>query len=191
MSRILGRGRYIYGTYPSPSNSSASALQNRNVAIPTVMTAPFTPAVPPGSILAAILYTPRVSGVVQVTAMLDLINGATPEAYALVAEIVTGTGLTVTGGETGTPTFSPSNGWVIGSSPNPPVVGGVVTDTNILGAATITLAANENGSLTVSAISQPLPVGVPVVIKFVLEDTGGVADLTTLEFTSLSILELP
>jgi hypothetical protein len=121
-----------------------------------------------------------------VTALLELINGATPETYGLEILIVSGTGLTVTGGEV------TSNGWVIGSN-TPPVVGGVISGTQLIGAATSTLATNEQGTLSVSgAISQPLlPIGAPVVIKVVLLDIGGVAVLNALAFTSLSVLELP
>lgn len=187
MGRILGRGRYVYGTYPSPPNASAIALQNRNVAEVTSLGSPFIPATSPNSVLiAAILFTPRVSGVVQVTALLTLANGAAPETYAMAVQIATGTGLSVTGGEV------TSNGWVIGSLV-PPVIGGAgIAIVQGLGSVAQAVAASGSGDLAIaSAISQPLPVGVPFIIEVVLTELGGGNSIDQLAFTSLSVIELP
>jgi len=146
----------------------------------------FTPVTYPNyDIVAAILYTPKVSGVVQVNALLDLQNGATPETYGLVATVYDGPGLTVTGGA------STSNGWVIGSTV-PPIIGGTPNVNQILGGAQVALGANALGNLSITGvISQPLPVGVPVVIEILLNQIGGGHPLAAELFTSLSILELP
>lgn len=192
MSFVTGHGRYARATYPSTGGAAAAAtaaLRNRNVSVvPAGLTAPFTPvsgAIP--SLLAAILFTPKISGVIQATAILSIVNGATPEPYALEMSIDTGTGLSVTGGE------SSSNGWVVGSN-TPPVVGGsgIVSPEQILGICSIELLANGQGTVSVaSAISQPVPVGVPVVVKVAIGSTSGTSPLTTLLFSSLSVLELP
>jgi len=188
MSHLIGRRGHSRETYPgSPGGASVGALRNRNVASPTGLVGPFTPATTPSfSLVAAILYTPQVSGVVMVTALLDIGNGGTPETYGMAVAVATGTNLSVTGGA------STSNGWVIGSTV-PPVVGGSgITLPQDLGISTEALAAGAVGDLAVAAaISQPLPVGVPVVIEILLNEAGGGHALASLAFTSLSILELP
>lgn len=184
---LIGKGRTARETYPSaPGGSAVNALRNRNVSAPESLTVPFTPATSPSvSIIAALLYTPRVSGVILATALLDITNGATGDTYGLSLAVFSGTGLSVTGGAV------TSNGWVLGSTV-PPVVGGAgVALEGLLGSSTDTLGANAQGTLAVAAaISQPLPVGVPVVIEAIIDSLAG-HPLAAIAFTSLSILELP
>lgn len=184
---IIGRGRYAREAYPSPP-SAGSALRNRNVAaVPRTMSGPFTPAGGPGfSVIAAILFTPKTSGVIDVTALLNVINGASPDTYGMAVEIVTGTSLSVSGGE------SASDGWVVGSN-TPPVVGGVgLATAQFLGISSKTTAANAQTDLNVAAaVSQPVSVGVPVVVQVVLSEVGGGNPIAELVFSSMSILELP
>lgn len=151
-----------------------------------MLTTPFTPGVGAGSLVAATLFTPRVSGVIQVTATLAVINGATPDTYGLATTIFSGTGLTVSGGE------ALNNGWVLGSN-TPPVVGGAgVAFDQLVGEAILALAASGQGTLSAAAaISQPLPVGVPVAVEVALIELGGGNPVATLAFVSLSVLELP
>ena len=180
--RIAGQRRGE--TYPGPKNSASGALQNRNVAGVTVLAVPFTPSVSPGSILAAILFTPKVSGVLQIAASLALANDVTGDTYALGAEIFTGTGLTVTGGAVTT------NGWVMGSTV-PPVIGGASVFNQLVGEAAETVVASGQASLNLFGISQPVPVGVPVVILVALTEVGGGHAVTSLDFINLSVIELP
>jgi hypothetical protein len=187
MSHIIGRGRRAGETYPSPPNAALGASRNRNVAVPTSLTS-FTPATTPSvSLIAALLYTPRVSGVIQATALLDLINGAAPETYAMAIAVATGTNLSVTGGE------STSDGWVIGST-TPPVIGGTgVAILGELGTSVVALAAaGSQGDLAVAAaiFSQSLQIGVPVVIEVLITELGGGNALAGIAFTSLSAIEL-
>lgn len=189
MSFVIGRGRYARATYPENSGGGAvGALRNRNVAAsPQVLTAPFTPGlIGSPSLIAAIIFTPRVSGVIQVGASLDIQNGATADTYGMSAIIFNGTGLTVSGGE------NSSNDWFSGSN-TPPVVGGAgIVQGPIIGVAIEALAINGQGSLAVSGISQPLPVGVPVAIEVFLTEVGGGNPLAgPIAFFSLSVLELP
>jgi hypothetical protein len=185
---IIGRGRYAREGYPEvgQGGAAAGALRNRNVA--TTLSFPaFTPATSPStSLVAALLFTPRVSGVIMATALLGLVNGAAPETYGLVVGIATGTGLSVTGGS------SASNGWIVGSTV-PILIGGTPTLTQVFGESAVALAASGQGSLNVAAaISQPLPVGVPVVIEVLLTEIGGGHALSGQSvFSSLSALELP
>jgi hypothetical protein len=184
MARILGRGRNVFGTYPEGSaaaGAAVAALRNRNIADTTILTVPFTPA---NSLIAAILFTPKVSGVLQLSSNLLLQNGAGADTYALAMEIIPGTGLSVSGGET------TSNGWVIGSG-TPPVIGGTIGSPVIGVEALTALAGNADGSLTPSGFSQPLPIGVPVVIAVVLTEVAGGNALVQLAFTNLSVMELP
>ena len=113
-------------------------------------------------------------------------NGATAETYGMSASIFNGTGLTVTGGE------NSSNGWISGSN-TPPVVGGAgIVQAQILGVGIVALAINGQGSLSLSGISQPLPIGVPVAIEVFLTEVGGGHPIAgPLAFFALSVLELP
>ena len=183
---IVGRGRTARETYPGAQSSSVGALRNRNVATPYSLVG-FTPATNPStSLIAALLFTPKVSGVIMASALLDLVNGATGDTYGMAVAVYSGTDLSVSGGAT------TSNGWVIGSTV-PPVIGGTgVTLEGLLGSSVEALAASAQGDLAVAAaISQPLPVGVPVVIGVLIDELGGGHALTNLSFTSLSALELP
>jgi hypothetical protein len=181
---IIGRGRYRGETYPSPPNAATVALRNRNVAGVVALVAPFTPSAS-GGIIAAILFTPKVSGVVQVSATLAMTNGATPDDYTTIAYVVPGTGLSVTGGA------STINGWVVGSTV-PPLIGGVTGAPMIIGSAIAAIAGGASGTLLTFGISQPLlPVGVPVVIFILLAEVGGGHALADLGFINLSVLELP
>jgi hypothetical protein len=187
MSHVIGR-RNGRETYPEvgTGGAAAAAFRNRNVAGPTPLVAPFTPATNPTvSPIAAVLYTPRVSGVVQVASTIGFINGAVAETYGLVGEILTGTGLSVTGGAVTT------DGWVMGSTV-PPVIGGAgVVTAQIMGEGVDAILANTDGGLSTFAISQPLAVGTPVVIRIGLLQIGGGNEIATLAILNLSVLELP
>jgi hypothetical protein len=179
---IIGRGRYAREAYPSPPNAATGALRNRNVAGSVALVAPFTPS---GGIIAAILFTPKISGVVQVSATIGMTNGVTPDIYTTIAYVVPGTGLSVTGGA------STINGWVVGSTV-PPLIGGVTGVPVPISSAVAAIAGGASGTLLPFGISQPLlPVGVPVVIFMDLSETGGGNALADLGFVNLSVLELP
>lgn len=191
MSHIIGRGRTARETYPvgASVDAAASALRNRNVlAVPQLLVTPFSPAIG-GSLIAAILFTPQVSGVVEVTAALALTNGGAAETYELQVAVETGTGLVVAGGAGSPPS---GNGWIVGSTAPPTVTGATgPTPSQILGEDLRALAVGAAGSLIVaSAISQPVPVGVPVVIEIVLSAAAN-HSLAAISVASLSILELP
>ena len=179
---IIGRGRYRGETYPSPPNAATGALRNRNVAGIVALVTPFTPS---GGIIAAILFTPKVSGAIQVSATIGMTNGATPDIYTTIAYVVPGTGLSVTGGA------STINGWVVGSTV-PPLIGGVTGVPVPISSASSAIAGGEIGTLLPFGISEPpLQVGVPVVIFMDLSETGGGNALADLGFINLSVLELP
>ena len=177
---IIGKGRYRGETYPGAQSAATGALRNRKVADATLLVAPFTPS---GNFVAATLFTPKVSGVIQVSAGISLVNGATPDDYAAVALVVPGTGLSVTGGSTTV------DGWVMGSTV-PPVVGGLLGTPSPIGEAVAAVAGNATGTLLCFGISSPLQVGIPVVITVSLNSVGGSA-LTTIAIVNLSVLELP
>ena len=185
---LIGRGRYAREVYPSPPNAASVAAKNRNVAAPPIfLVSPFTPVVgPAGSLLAAILFTPKVSGVIQVTAELLVTDGATGETFTAAAKIIAGTNLTLTGGAT------TNNGWTLGSTV-PPVVGGTgLTTAQVLGLGEKVFAANEISSLAIAAaVSQPLPLGVPVAVEISLASLSGLNPVSGIGVTSLSIMELP
>ena len=178
---VIGRGNRGRETYPSPPNAATGALRNRNIAGDVVLTVPFTPS---NSVVAAILFTPKVSGVIQVSASLGLLNGATPDIYAADTFIVPGTGLSVTGGEVTV------NGWVVGSN-TPPVLGGVLGSNALTLVSVASVAGGALGALLTFGMSQPLPIGVPVIVAVVMGETGGGHALAALAATNLSVLELP
>lgn len=181
MRTIGRRSSEIYPETAPGGGAATAALRNRNVADETVLTAPFTPT---NSLIAAILFTPKVSGVVQISSNLLLQNGTGADTYALAMEILPGTGLSISGGE------ATSNGWVMGSA-TPPVVGGT-TGAPVLGIETLTaLAGNASGSLAPFGLSQPLPIGVPVVIIAILAEVAGGNALAQLAIANLSVMELP
>lgn len=185
--KTFGWGRYKTGVYPSGSAAAAgaavAALRNRNIAAPTTLAAPFTPS--GGSLIAAILFTPRVSGVLQVSGNFLIQNGANGDTYAVAMEVDPGTGLTVTGGS------DTSDGWVMGSTV-PPVVGGAVGSPILAIEDLVTLATSQSGTLTVFGISTPpQPIGVPLVVTVILGETGGSHALDQIAITNLSVMELP
>jgi hypothetical protein len=185
--RIIGRGRYAGETYPDglPSaGAAAAALRNRNVAAPTALSAPFTPP-GGGSIIAAVLFTPRVSGVLQVSTNVLLENGSDADTYATVTLIIPGTNLTVTGGE------ATSDGWVMGTT-TPPVIGGTPASPIFTLESLDAIAGNAFGSLLAFGISTPaLPLGVPVAIVLELAETGSGHALAQVDIGNLSVMELP
>lgn len=185
MGSVIGRGRNARETYPEGSAGAAgaasAALRNRNVTGSTALTVPFTPS---NSVIAAILFTPRVSGVLQISATLLVQNGAGADDFTAVMEAVPGTGLTVTGGETTT------DGWVMGSA-TPPVVGGVTGVPSLVLEGFDTLGANANGSFTLYGISNPMTVGEPMVALVLITESGGGHALDQLVIANLSITELP
>lgn len=183
MYLIRRRGSETYSPGIS-ANAATAALRNRNVlAGPITLDAPFTPS-DLGSIVAAILFTPRVSGVLQVSSTLQLVNGANAEIYAVAMQVFTGTGLSVTGGE------ATSNGWVVGST-TPPVVGGVGVVTAIPGADVANLSSGETEALITFGITQPQTIGTPLVVQLGLSETGPANPLAGIAVLCASILELP
>lgn len=185
MGLIIGRGRYKTGVYPSGSTVAAgaavAALRNRNVALIGSLTAPFTPS---NSIIAAILFTPVVSGVVQVSANVLAQNGGTGDTYVLGLGAGPGTGLTVTGGEITV------NGWVAGTN-TPPVVGGTPGTPVLAVQAYTPLLASASGSFDVFGISDPLPIGVPSVVLLSMTQVGGGHSLAQLAIADVTVMELP
>ncbi len=180
---IIGKHRYGREAYPvSRVSASDAALRNRNIVGGTGLTQPFTPNT---STIAAILFTPRVSGVMQVSATVAVQNGANPETYSMGLLIFTGTGLTVTGGE------ATVDGWVIGSN-TPPIVGGVIGAPVATVGDFTALATGEEGALANFAVSTPpQPLGVPVVAAVVLSELGGGNPLAQISIANISIMELP
>ena len=178
-------GRKGGETYPEGSAGAAgaasAALRNRNVVGSTALTVPFTPS---NSLIAAILFTPRVSGVLQVSMDLLVQNGAGADDFIAVIEAVPGTGLNVSGGETTT------NGWVMGST-TPPVIGGVTGTPSLVLEGFNSLGANANGSFNLYGITNPMTVGEPMVVLVVLTESGGGNALAQLVIANLSVVELP
>jgi hypothetical protein len=185
MHVIRRRGSEAYPIGLAAVGAATAALRNRNVAAgPISLNAPFTPSDSGfGSIIAAILFTPRVSGVLQVSSTFQLANGVDAEAYAVAMQVFTGTGLSVTGGE------ATSNGWVVGST-TPPIVGGAGAVTDLPGADVVTLAGGGNGALVTFGITQPQAVGTPLVLQLGLAQNDSHA-LAGIAAFCLSVLELP
>lgn len=185
---IIGRGRYAREGYPESGQggSATVAARNRSVSQLTTVSETFTPGTAPsGSLVAAILFTPKVSGNVQVATNLTLSNGAASDTYQSTAIAIIGTGLSVSGGS------DTSNGWVMGLN-TPPVVGGTPTSGLELGVASEAVAAGEQGALSTFGMTPtPLAVGVPVVIEVIVAETGGGHDLAEIIFVQLSIVEQP
>lgn len=184
---LIGKGRYARETYPEPRGGSASAAaSNRNVSVPTTVTETFEPATgPSGSIVAATLYTPKVSGNIQVSTNLLLTNGATLDTYQSTAVVFSGTDLSVSGGS------ETSDGWVMGLN-TPPVVGGALTSGVELGVAAEAIDSGQQGVLSTFGMTpSPLPLGVPVVIEVVMAEVGGGNDLSGVVFVQLSVVEQP
>lgn len=188
MGFLYGRGRNARGTYPegqiSAGGVTAAALRNRNIALATNLVAPFTPA---ASLIAAIAFTPKVSGVLQVSANIGLNNGVDTERYSLAMITSAGTGITVTGGA------STSDGWMMGSTV-PPVIGGVIGGIQFsVQDITASLGNGDGSVLSVFGISPApsLPLGVPAVVRVFIAQLGGGHALSSLSILNLSVLELP
>ena len=183
---VIGRGRNGRETYPTSAGaggsggSAVTALQNRNVAADTALVAPFTPS---GGVLAAVLFTPKVSGVIQIAASLAAVNSS-GSADVDVAELAIqqGTGLNVTGGATTV------NGWHMGSTVAPTVTGVFGATPLILEDLANTVGSGDSGTFLMFGVSTPLPVGVPVVIALTLNGSKSLSQLT---ITNLSVYELP
>lgn len=147
------------------------------------LTAPFTPS---NSLVAAALFTPRVSGILQVSGTLLVQNGGNADNYAMIMSVNSGTGLSVSGGE------STSDGWVMGSA-TPPVVGGSTTGVVTFEGFT-SLAASAFGDLSVFGVMPPdlaQPIGVPLLIGMLLTEVGSGHALATLAVGNLVVMELP
>jgi hypothetical protein len=119
--------------------------------------------------VAAIVVTPKKTGLFLVLANIIVQNGATADTFLAAVLTGVGTGLTVTGGST----FA--GGWTLGTS-----VPVVVTPTPTLqfpgGAAELTIPANGIGTLSMSGVNPvPLALGVPAVIEVDLLSVTGVA----------------
>lgn len=186
MSRLMGWGRYRTEAYPSSGtagDATAAALRNRNVAAPTELAVPFTPN---DSLIAAIAFTPLVSGVLQISGNVGLVNGVDAEQYVLAMTVKPGTGITVTGGA------ATSDGWVMGSTV-PPVIGGT-PGSLILALEDITPSLGNGGSGVFSAFGitpSALPLGVPCVVSVILTQVGGGHALASLAIFNLTAMELP
>lgn len=177
------RGGETYPTSPGAAGGGAAvaALQNRNIASLSILTTPFAPS---GNNIAAIIFTPKVSGVIQVSASLDLQNAAAPDTFTAELAVVPGTGLNITGGS------ATVGGWRVGSTVAP-VVGGALGSPVLLLTASWDAADDEEFSLLMFGLtSPPLPVGVPVAIAVILGQSGANA-LSLLAFTNISVYELP
>lgn len=180
--RIAGLRRgEVYPQTGGPG-AAAGALLNRNIAGLQTLDAPFTPS---GSLIAAIAFTPRVSGIVQVSGNLLLTNGTDAETYIGAMGVETYTGLTVTGGEV------TDGGWVMGTT-TPPVLGGAA-DSSILALEAISkLTSGESGSMSFFGITPlALPIGTPSLVAVILSQTGGGHALAGVGIANLSVIELP
>lgn len=187
MGNLIGHGRYKTSGYPGTggaAGAATAAFRNRNVAQTTVLTVPFVPETV-GSLIAGVLFTPRVSGIIQVAATVLLKNGAVADTYALVAFVLPGLSLTMTGGEV------TSDGWVMGSN-TPPVLGGTPGTSALNIEDLTTLGTDENGSLSVFGISAPLSTDdAPVAVVIELAQVGGTHQVALLGIANLSVMELP
>jgi hypothetical protein len=155
---------------------------NRNVAGLHTLNAPFTPS---SSLIAAIAFTPRVSGIVQVSGNLILTNGGNAETYIGALGAETYTGLTVTGGEV------TDDDWVMGTT-TPPVLGGVIGASMLALESVAKLGVSESGSMTFFGITPlALPIGTPSLIALLLSQTGGGHALAGVGVANLSVVELP
>jgi hypothetical protein len=168
--------------YPSTGANAAGALANRNAAGVQTLDAPFTPN---NSLIAALAFTPRSSGIVQVSGNLILTNGADADTYVGILGAQDYTSLVVAGGSV------TDNGWVMGTT-TPPTVGGT-PGTSILTLESFSkLGSGESGSLTFFGISSSaLTIGVPSLIALLLTQIGGGHALAGIGIANLSVLELP
>lgn len=180
---IIGYGRRAREGYPGTAGGAAAgALRNRNVAGLTELS-PFTPV--GTSTIAALVFTPRVSGVVQVAASIALTNGATTDTYSLGLLVFTGTGFTASGGE------ATSDGWVMGSDPSP-TVGGVTGAPVLAIASILPVAGNASSSFAMFGITTPAQhLGIPLLVVVELIETGGGHPLAAIGIENLSAMELP
>ena len=183
---IIGRGRYAREVYPE-SKLGAGALFNRNVTAMVQLGGVTPPTNPVGAPpLAALLFTPKVSGLIQVAMSINILNGANPESYGLGVRVLTGTGLSVTGGSV------TDDGWVMGVPPSAPVIGGLPVPTQLLGEFNVNLLANQSGSLATFGVSPtPLPIGQPCVISGTLVEVAGGNPLASVTVIQLSAVEVP
>ncbi len=187
MGFILGRGRNARETYPTAQEMSggaaAAALRNRNVSGPHSLTTPYTPAQNnPASPFAAVLFTPRVSGVLQVGVALSVVNGSDADVYGVLVNILNGTGLSVTGGEV------TDDGWVLGTN-TPPTIGGVTAPGQLLGEVFESILAGAPQSFLSFDISKP--VNTPIIIQAGIAEVGTGHALAGFLVTGLSVVELP
>lgn len=176
------RGGEAYPDGVAGGVAAAAAFRNRNIAALTVLSAPFTPA--GTSNIAAVLFTPKVSGILQISAMILLENGVAADTYALIAEILPGTNLTVSGGE------ATSGGWVMGTN-TPPTIGGTPSPTTFALEGIDALAVSDFGSLLVFGYSPPQPIGVSLIVAVNLGEVGSGHALASVDVANLSVLELP
>ena len=187
---IIGRGRYARAVYPVASGGRASvAAANRNVSDPHSDAQVFTPATAPAvSLVAAVLFVPKVSGILRVSTSLAISNGAVADTFQTTAIIAEGTNLSVSGGAVS------SNGWVMGGA-TPPVFGGTVTGAVPLGAGAAAIAANPGQGVLVTYGTNPngmaLPLFVPVVVELFMAELGGGNAIDSLNFLQLSVVEEP
>lgn len=187
MSHVIGRGRNARETYPQSSAGSAQAAsRNRNVSVPATVSETFTPATgPSGSLIAAISFTPKVSGFIRVSTNIAFTNGAGADVFETTAVAVTGTNLSVSGGS------ETSNGWVLGLN-TPPVIGGTPASGVEMGVAGQAVAATDQGVLlTFGTNSSPFEIGVPIVIELIMAQSNGGHSIAGVQFIQLSVVEEP
>ena len=178
---IIGRGRTARETYATRAQTQGA--QNLTIGAPPIVAfnAPFVPGSP--SIFAAKLYTPKSSGLIQVSGSVGLVNDVNAETFAFGIIANFGTGLSVSGGSV------TQNGWVFGTS-TPPVIGGVQSGAQIITAAGGSVAASGQLVSAFIGISNPaLPVGVPVVLAVEWNSVWG-HGVTGVSMLSISAQEL-
>lgn len=185
---IIGRGRYAREVYPdglAAAGAATAALRNRNIAGARALT-PYTPSTG-GDFIAAVLFTPKVSGVLQISAEIAVQNGGVADVYTMSSVIVNGTGLSVSGGE------ATIDGWHIGTSPFP-TIGGVLGAIALSVGDILTLVGGQNATASAFGISpqtSPLPLGVPVLVGTILAESVAGHSLAQIAIVNLTVLELP
>lgn len=186
---FLIKGRRSTETYPQAGGGAAiSALRNRSAAQvgQPALPVPFTPATDPAlSLIGARLVTPVASGVFMLLAEIILENGATQDSYDASAFFGTGSGLSVSGGNT------TMNGWTFGTTTSPTVGGSPVLQAAPIASSVQTLPGTDYTTLTLAGTNLvALPIGVPSVIELLLTEVGGGNSLSEIGI-SVSLLELP
>lgn len=179
---LIGRGGRAREAYPE-TNRAVIPFQNRLIAPPSALVAPFTPATAPNtSLIGAGLVTPKASGLFILLAEL-LVLAASVDTFAFEAVPGTGPGLTVSGGS------ATVGGWTFGTTVPPVIGGGPVVNNAPFGLGEETIS--NTGTLIVVGINDtPLPIGVPSVIQLFLGEVGG-GNAANALVVSASLVEIP